>query len=257
MTQSKDVAQPGGLDAAPKDGRVSLKRMAPVSVLVLGAIAFFTLGLDEYLTLEALHEHHSRLTSFVAENAIVAPLVFITLYATAIAFSVPGGAVMTIAGGILFGNILGTAWVVTAATIGATAVFFIAKTALGDALRAKAGPWFDKLEAGFRENALSYLLTLRRIPLFPFFVINLVPAFLGVPPRTYVIGTFLGIIPGSFVFTSVGAGLGTLLETDMGEDFLLSGILTPEIVTALVGLALLSLLPVFYKKFKARSVSAC
>ena len=127
-----------------------------------------------------------------------------------------------------------------------------AKTALGDALRDRAGPWLKKLEAGFHENALSYLLVLRLIPLFPFFVVNLVPAFLGVRLRTYVIGTVVGIIPGSFVFASVGAGLGSLFDMTMGNELELSGILTPEIVTALVGLALLSLLPVAYKKYKAR-----
>ena len=241
--------------AAPsqKSG-TSLKRIVPVAVLVLGAIAFFALGLDEYVTLEALREHRTLLTAFVAENAVAAPLLFMTLYAIAIAFSLPGGAVMTIAGGFLFGNIVGTVWVVIAATTGATAVFLIAKTALGDALRAKAGPWLKKLEAGFHENALSYLLVLRLIPLFPFFVVNLVPAFLGVRLRTYVIGTAVGIIPGSFVFISIGAGLGSLFDRTMGGEFELSGILTPEIVTALVGLAALSLLPVAYKKYKARRV---
>ncbi len=241
--------------AAPSQiGGTPLKRIVPVAVLALGAIAFFALGLDEYVTIEALREHRTLLTAFVAENAVAAPLLFMTLYAVAIAFSLPGGAVMTIAGGFLFGNIVGTGWVVIAATLGATAVFLIAKTALGDALRAKAGPWLNKLEAGFHENALSYLLVLRLIPLFPFFVVNLVPAFLGVRLRTYVIGTVVGIIPGSFVFTSVGAGLGSLFDMTMGGEIELSGILTPEIVTALVGLAVLSLLPVAYKKFKARGV---
>ena len=254
MIENKLAAAPAELDAGQKQGRISLQRVAPVAVLVLGAIAFFALGLNEYVTLEALREHRTLLTTFVAENAVAAPLLFMTLYAVAIAFSLPGGAVMTIAGGFLFGNILGTGWVVIAATLGATAVFLIARTALGDALRAKAGPWLKKLEAGFHENALSYLLVLRLIPLFPFFVVNLVPAFLGVRLRTYVIGTAVGIIPGSFVFISIGAGLGSLFDRTKGGEFELSGILTPEIVTALVGLAVLSLLPVAYKKYKARRV---
>ena len=254
MIENNLAAAPAELDAGQKQGRISLQRAAPVAVMVLGAIAFFALGLDEYVTLEALREHRTLLTTFVAENAVAAPLLFMTIYAVVVAFSLPGGAVMTIAGGFLFGNILGTGWVVIAATLGATAVFLIARTALGDALRAKAGPWLKKLEAGFDENALSYLLVLRLIPLFPFFVVNLVPAFLGVRLRTYVIGTALGIIPGSFVFTSVGAGLGSLFDRTMGGAFELSGILTPEIVTALVGLAALSLLPVAYKKYKALRV---
>jgi len=157
---------------------------------------------------------------------------------------------MTIAGGFLFGAVLGTAWVVLSATLGATILFVIAKTSLGDLLRAKAGPWLRKMENGFKENALSYLLVLRLIPLFPFFVVNLVPAFLGVPLRTYVIGTLLGIVPGSFVFATVGAGLGSIFDSN--EAFTATGILTPEIVTALVGLSLLSLLPVAYKAVAAR-----
>ncbi len=254
MIEGKSAAERAEHDAGQKRGQISLSRMAPVAVLVLGAIAFFALGLDEYVTIEALREHRALLSTFVAENAVVAPLLFIALYALAIAFSLPGGAVMTIAGGFLFGNIVGTVWVVIAATTGATAVFLIAKTALGAALRAKAGPWLKKLEAGFHENALSYLLVLRLIPLFPFFVVNLVPAFIGVRLRTYVIGTAVGIIPGSFVFTSVGASLGSLFDRTMGGECELSGILTPEIVTALVGLAVLSLLPVAYTKYKARRV---
>lgn len=127
---------------------------------------------------------------------------------------------------------------------------FIAKTSLGDLLRAQAGPWLKKMESGFRENALSYLLVLRLIPLFPFFVVNLVPAFLGVSLRTYVLATLVGIVPGSFVYATVGAGLGSIF--DRNEVFTASGILTPEIVTALVGLSVLSLLPVAYKLIKAR-----
>ena len=172
------------------------------------------------------------------------------IYAAVVAFSLPGGAIMTITGGFLFGTGLGTAWVVLSATLGATILFVIARTSLGDPLRAKAGPWLKKMENGFQENGLSYLLVLRLKPLFPFFVVNLVPAFLGVHLRTYVIGTLVGIVPGSFVYATVGTGLGSIF--DQNEAFTATGILTPEIVTALVGLSLLSLLPVAYKKIKAR-----
>ena len=119
---------------------------------------------------------------------------------------------MTIAGGFLFGTLTTTVVVVVGATIGAIALFLAARYAFFDALHAKAGPALLKMEKGFQENALSYLLVLRLIPLFPFWLVNLVPALLGVPLRTYVIGTALGIIPGTFVFASVGNGLGTLLE---------------------------------------------
>ena len=231
-------------------GGSSVNKFVPLGVLAAGIAAFFALGLDQYVSFEALREHRDVLANFVADNPLVAPLAFMVIYAVVVALSLPGGAIMTIAGGFLFGTVWGTAWVVLSATLGATILFVIAKTSLGDLLRAKAGPWLRKMENGFKENALSYLLVLRLIPLFPFFVVNLVPAFLGVPLRTYVIGTLLGIVPGSFVFATVGAGLGSIFDSN--EAFTATGILTPEIVTALVGLSLLSLLPIAYKKVKAR-----
>ena len=233
-------------------GGSSVNKFVPLGVLVAGIAAFFTLGLDQFVSFEALREHRDVLATFVAYNPLLAPLAFMVIYAVVVAFSLPGGAIMTIAGGFLFGTVLGTVWVVLSATTGATILFVIAKTSLGDLLHAKAGPWLKKMENGFRENALSYLLVLRLIPLFPFFVVNLVPAFLGVSLRTYVLGTFVGIIPGSFVYATVGTGLGSIF--DRNEAFTASGVMTPEIVTALIGLALLSLLPVAYKLIKARQV---
>src|SRR5262249_45185303 len=144
----------------------------------------------------------------------------------------------------------GTVVVVISATLGGTVLFVIAKTTLGDALRARAGTWLHTLEAGFRKHALSYLIVLRLVPIFPFFIVNLVPAFLGVPLTTFVLGTFVGIIPGGFVYTSVGAGLGSIF--DAGGTFSVKGVLTPQIITALVGLAVLALVPVAYKQIMAR-----
>jgi uncharacterized membrane protein YdjX (TVP38/TMEM64 family) len=228
----------------------SWQRMIPLLILAAGLVAFFLFGLDEYLTFETLRENRAWLLEQVAESALLAAIVYIVLYILVVAFSLPGGAVMTITGGFLFGQWLGTTYVIFAATIGATILFIAAKTALGDVLRAKAGPFLKKMEEGFQENALSYLLVLRLIPLFPFFVVNLVPAFLGVSLRVFVIATFVGIIPGSFVYATVGAGLGSIF--DSGEEFSAGSILTTEIVTALVGLAVLALLPVAYKKLKAK-----
>ncbi len=243
LTQNTEIT-------APAVRKSLFRRMLPILVLAVLAAAFFGLGLNKYLTFQALQEHRSLLTGFVDTYGVLAIAAFVGIYATATALSLPGGTVLSVAGGFLFSSVLGTAWVVIGATIGATIVFLIAKTAFGDALRAKAGPSLRKMEKGFQENALSYLLVLRLIPLFPFFVVNLVPAFLGVPLRTYVIGTFIGIIPGAFVFASVGAGLGSVF--DSMEGFSPSGVLTPQVITALVGLSVLSLLPVAYKKWKAR-----
>jgi uncharacterized membrane protein YdjX (TVP38/TMEM64 family) len=230
----------------------SFKRLLPLLVLVAGLVVFFALDLHRYLSFEVLRDNREALLNWVRQNGLLAALVYMAIYAVAIAFSLPGGLVLSITGGFLFGTLWGSLYIVIGATVGATALFMIAKSALGDFLRAKAGPWLQKMEAGFRENALSYLLVLRLVPLFPFFVVNLVPAFLGVPLSTYVIGTFFGIMPGVFVFASVGAGLGSIF--DKGETFSAAGILTPQIVIALMGLAVLALIPVIYKKRKARSV---
>jgi uncharacterized membrane protein YdjX (TVP38/TMEM64 family) len=223
----------------------------PLLVLIAGLVVFFALDLQRYISFEVLRENREVLRTWVQQKGILAGLIYIVIYAVAVAFSLPGGAVMSIAGGFLFGTLWGSIYILIGATLGATALFIIAKTALGDVLRAKAGPWLQKMEAGFQENALSYLLVLRLVPLFPFFVVNLVPAFLGVSLVTYVLGTFFGIIPGVVVFASVGAGLGSIF--DAGEAFSASDILTPQILMALLGLAVLALIPVVYKKIKARS----
>jgi uncharacterized membrane protein YdjX (TVP38/TMEM64 family) len=236
--------------ATPTKG-FSYKRFIPVLVLIVGLVAFFAFDLDRYLTFDTLREHRVALRTWVETQGLVAGLVFMAIYAAAVAFSLPGGAVLSITSGFLFGSVWGTVCIVISATLGATAVFLIAKTSFGDALRTKAGPALQKMQHGFQDGALSYLLVLRLVPLFPFFLVNLVPAFLGVPLRTYVLGTFFGIIPGAFVFATVGAGLGSIF--DQGGAFRAAGILTPQIILALVGLAVLALIPVLYKKIKARS----
>ncbi len=157
-------------------------------------------------------------------------------------------------GGFLFGTFEAAVYVVIGATLGATGIFLAAKTAFGDVLHARAGPALQKMEAGFQENALSYLLVLRLIPLFPFWLVNIVPAFLGVPLRTYVIGTFFGIIPGVLVFASVGSSIGGVLDSFDPDDppDLGSIIFQPENLLPLLGLAVLSLLPIVYRRIKAR-----
>lgn len=236
----------GRLVAKPFAGR----RLIIVLVFVAALVTFFAFGLDRYLSIDTLRQYHGTLHAWVETAGVLAALTFMAVYIVTVALSLPGATVLSIASGFLFGTLWGMVLVIVSATLGGTALFVIAKTAFGDALRARAGPWLHTLEAGFREHALSYLLVLRLVPLFPFFVVNLVPAFLGVPLSTFVLGTFVGIIPGSFVYTSVGAGLGSIF--DAGETFSVKGVLTPQIVTALVGLAVLALVPVAYKKIMAR-----
>lgn len=238
----------------PEEPRASsgfpAKRWLSLGVLVAGLVLFFALGGNRYITFETLRQHHEELRQFVEANSLVAGLCFILAYVVVTAFSLPGGAVMTLFGGFLFGPPLAALYVVIGATAGSTMLFLAARSTVGAFLAAKAGPSLHKMEKGFQKNALSYLLVLRLIPLFPFWLVNLVPALLGVGLRTYVIGTFIGIIPGTLVYAFVGGGIGKVL--DAGQKPNLDIIFHLEILLPLIGLAILALMPVAYKKFKTR-----
>jgi len=168
-------------------------------------------------------------------------------YGAATALSLPGGTVLTMTGGFLFGLALGPVFSIAAATIGATVKFLIAKTSVGDGLRTRAGPTFQSMASGFTKNTFSHLPPPCLIPLFPFFVVNLMPAFFGGPLRTYVMTTFIGIAPGAFVSATAGASIGGLLGSS--ETFSPDGDLTPEVLMSLTELGIMSLLPVFYKRY--------
>ncbi|MEO9900263.1 TVP38/TMEM64 family protein [Nisaea sp.] len=231
-----------------KRGWVS--RLVPVLGLLLAMALFFGLGLDRYVSIELLRDNRELLTGFVTDHYVLAALAFIALYAIVTGLSVPGAAVLTLSGGFLFGAFGGTAYAVIGATMGATAIFWAARTAFGDTLRARAGKAIDMMREGFRRDAFNYLLFLRLVPAFPFFIVNLVPAFLGVSTRTYVLATVIGIIPGGFVFATVGAGLGSIF--DQQGEIGLGDIMTLEIILAMVGLGLLALVPVVAKRFLGR-----
>ncbi len=232
-------------------GGSGLRRWLPVVVLGLGFVLFFALGLQRHISFETLQEHRDWLVAAVVRNEALVAAAFITIYALVVAFSVPGGAVMTISAGFLFGTVPAATYGVVGGTLGAVCVFLAARTAFGDVLRAKAGPALKRMEAGFRDSAFNYMLFLRLIPLFPFWLVNLVPAFLGVSLRTYFFATLVGVIPGALIFASLGNGLGAILdvggEPDLGIVFRL------DVLLPLLALAVLALLPVACKKFKAHN----
>ncbi len=225
-------------------------RILPLAILCAGFAAFFALGWHRYVSFESIRMYRGMLMDWVARWGAMAPLVYVIGYALMTAFSIPGGALATIVGGYLFGLWLGAAASVVGATIGAIAVFLAARTALGDFLRAKTGGALRRMEEGFRRNAFSYLLVLRLVPVFPFWLVNLVPAFCGVPLRSYAAATLIGIVPGGFVFASVGSGLGDLLDQGKTPD--LKIVFQWNILLPILGLALLALLPVIVKKLQAR-----
>jgi uncharacterized membrane protein YdjX (TVP38/TMEM64 family) len=234
-------------DAQAGAGKFSPKRLLPLLVLAGGFGAFFWLGLDQYLSFEALKENRDLLLAWRDGNFPIAVLTFVGAYAFLSGLSVPVGLWMTLVGGFLFGTVTGGFLSLAGATVGATIIFLVARYAFADVLRAKCGPAVAKMEAGFKENQLSYMLVLRLVPLFPFWLVNLVPAFLNVSTRIYIGGTFFGMIPGALVYASVGNGLGMVFESGAEPD--LGLILTPEILIPIIGLAVLALIPVIYKKF--------
>ncbi len=242
--------EPQNPDQPSAKGPPSLWRFVPL-MAVAGAIGlFFVLGLDQYLTFETIRENRAALLDWKSANYLMAALIFIVIYAVATGLSLPGAIWLTISGGFLFGSAEGTLYAVTGATIGATTIFLIARYSCHRFFSAKAGPALKKMEAGFKDNAFSYLLVLRLIPLFPFWMVNLVSGVLGVNLRTYVIATFFGIIPGGFVYASVGNGLGAIF--DSGETPDLGIIFSPEILIPIIGLAVLAVVPILFKKYKQR-----
>lgn len=227
-----------------------LVRLWPLALLAVAAFAVFAFRLDRYVGFDALRTHRADLVAFVAAHATAAAALFVLAYAAVTALSIPGATVMTLVGGFLFGTLLGGTLVTVGATAGATLIFLAAKSSLGDHLLARAGPAVKKMEAGFRANALSYMLFLRLVPAFPFFVVNLVPAFLGVSLKVFVIATVIGIVPATFIYASVGSSLGALLDAGATPD--LGLILEPHFLLPIVGLALLALVPVVYKRWRSR-----
>lgn len=231
--------------SAPKS---TFKRFLPVIIIVSALIAFFALGGPKYVSLESLKSNREVLTSFVQDNFIMSVLGFVALYAVLTAISFPGASFLSIFGGFLFGTLVGGSAITVGATIGAVGIFLAARYALGDALTKKAGPYMKKFEAGLKENEISYLFILRLIPAFPFFIVNIVPALFDVKLRNYALTTFFGIIPGCFVYASVGAGAGAIL--DKGGELKLTGLMTqPKVLLPILGLITLALMPVIYKKF--------
>jgi uncharacterized membrane protein YdjX (TVP38/TMEM64 family) len=229
------------------------RRLAPVAILLLGLALFLLLGLERYFSFEMMREHQAALADWVAHNQLVAALLYVVGYSLVVAFSLPISLVVTLLGGFLFGIWIGTVLSVIGATAGSVAVFFAARTAFYDLFHARAGRALVRLEEGFKRDGFSYLLFLRLVPIFPFWLINIVPALLGMPVGPYAAATLIGIIPGALVYSSVGAGLGTLIAQGQAPD---PGIIFEwRILLPLLGLAMLALAPVLYSHLRSGRTS--
>lgn len=227
--------------------------MLPLAAMIVVGTTAFAFGWQDYLSFEALRDHREILLAWRDAHPIEAVAAFMAIYVIVVALSLPGAVWMTVVAGFLFGPTIGTIYVVGAATIGATILFLAARYAFADFFRARAGGTIERMESGFRRNALNYLLVLRLVPIFPFWLVNLVPAFLGVSLRTFILGTLIGIIPGSIVYCLVGSGVAKVIDAGGEPD--LDLILSPPILAPLLGLAMLALIPVFCRHRQRRSRS--
>ncbi|WP_319825807.1 TVP38/TMEM64 family protein [Thalassovita sp.] len=235
-----------------KTKRSGWGRMLPLLVILAVALAGGYL-LRDYLSFDALRDNRLVLLAFRDANYGLAVAGFMALYVAIVAFSLPGATVATLTGGFLFATFPGALINVTAATIGASVIFLAARWGLGERLAAKMEQGHGavkKIKDGIDENQWSMLFLIRLVPAVPFFVANLVPALVGVPLRRFVISTFLGIIPGGVVYTSVGAGLGEVFER--GETPDLGIIFEPQILLPILGLCALAALPIVIKGLRGR-----
>jgi uncharacterized membrane protein YdjX (TVP38/TMEM64 family) len=230
----------------------ALKRFGPLILLVLVAAAILLSGAADYLRLDALRENEAALRGFVADRMILAVIIFIAVYAVATAVSLPGGLVLTLAGGFLFGTWLGGAATVIGATIGAILVFYAVRTSFGESLRRRAEASGGRLKTiidGVAAGAFGYILTLRLIPIMPFWFVNVAAGLAHAPTGAYALATLIGILPATFIYSGIGAGIGELVAR--GETPNLQAVLSPGILLPLVGLAVLTLGTTLYRQRRA------
>ncbi len=209
--------------------------------VILMAVAAHVSGVTRLISLDKILDEREALETWVAAQPVLAALGFVAVYVLVAALAIPGALILSLFGGFLFGRWLGTALVLVGATLGALVVFLVARTAVGESLRRRAGPLGDSLGAGMRENAVEVMLFLRLVPVFPFFLVNLVAALFAVPIRVFLLTTPIGIAPAAFIYNSVGRQLGTMTSLD--------GLLSPGAVASLLALAALSLLPIAVRRW--------
>lgn len=215
--------------------------IALAGCLAVGAFLWFDLG--RFLTLEALKTNRQALVEYHAAHRAATVTGFMAIYIIQTALSLPGAAVLSLAAGAVFGSIMGTVYANIAATIGATLAFLVTRYLLRDAIQDRFGTKLESLNRELEARGFNYLLFLRLVPLFPFFLINLASGLTRLPLRTFILGTMIGIIPGGFVYVNAGASLATITS--------LSGIASPRVVGSFVLLGLFALLPALYNRLKA------
>lgn len=230
----------------------TLKKRLPLIALVIAAVTA-AVFLRDFLTLDTLRTHRNTLIDLRDSHYVLTAAAYVAAYFLAVVVSLPGALFLTLAGGFTFGLWAGTALTVLGASLGAMGVFLIARSSLGAQLAGRmdaADGAIGRIKRGLDENQWSMLFLIRLVPVVPFFLANLAPAFLGVPFRRFAISTILGIIPGTFVYISVGAGLGATFDQGGTPD--LSTLFQPHVLGPILGLCALALLPVLLNARKGQ-----
>ncbi len=243
-----------------------LRRWGPIIVVVALMLGAYFAGLGDILNLSNLIMQREALGEFVAKNLLLAAAIYFVTYIVLTAISFPGASALSISAGLVFGWLVAGTLTVFAATIGATIVFWIAQTSFGNTLQQKAGPLLGKMIEGFKNDGFQYLLTLRLVPVFPFWAVNIVPGLLSMKTIPYVLATFIGIIPGTFAFSYLGAGLDSVIaeQEKMNPGCANAGtctiepsaLVTSELLLALFFLGALSLIPVLWKNMRGRHAAS-
>lgn len=214
-----------------------------VAIVLSGAVAlFFFFDLHRFLTLDALKTNRQTLIDYYSSHKLIMVAGFMALYIVQTALSLPGAAILSLAAGAIFGSLWGTLYANIAATIGATLAFLVVRYLLRDVVIERFGARLEGMNRELEERGLNYLLFLRLVPVFPFFLINLAAGLTRMPLRTFFFGTLFGIIPGGFVFVNAGASLATITS--------LSGIASPRVLGSFALLGLFALIPALYTRFR-------
>ncbi|MCF6303024.1 MAG: VTT domain-containing protein [Devosiaceae bacterium] len=246
--------------SAKKSPAQRVKQWAPIALLATAFIVFFATGLHEMLTLDELARRYGDLNAFIEHNFWISVFGAIATYIVVTAASLPAASLLSVAIGLMFGWAIGATIIVIGATLGASILFFAARSLLVDFFRQRAGDKLNVMAAGFRNDAVSYMLFLRLAAIFPFFVVNFVPAILGVRFSVFFWTTAIGIIPGTIAYAFAGEGLRSIVAeraiactqniAPCGQPFSIGDIVTREMLIAFILLALVSLLPVVLKRLR-------
>ncbi|CAO4175944.1 TVP38/TMEM64 family protein [Methylorubrum populi] len=266
MTPGDRDGQPGGTSPGPQNPRRPWLRWLPLACLALLSLGVLASGGARFLDLDRLSESRVWLQALIAEDRVRAIALASLAYVGSVVVSLPATLVLTVLAGLLFGSVTGALIAIGSATTGAAIVFSVGRFAAGDLIRRKAGPRVGRFAEGFRRDGFGYILILRLLPIFPYWITNLAPAAFGVRLRTFVLATLLGLTPGAFIYAGIGSGLEDLLSardeaktaclaaggSDCAAGIDLRALVTPGMVASLAALAGFALLSLYLRRWLER-----